>query len=56
VAERVDATAGQTLLLLNEGLAVHSVYNQRYAQSGDATDLLTGGRRRIICGGALRIA
>ena len=44
VAERVDATAGpQTLLLLNEGLAVHSVYNQRYAQSGDARDLLTGG-------------
>ena len=44
VAERVDATAGpQTLLLLNEGLAVHSVYNQRYAQSGDTRDLLTGG-------------
>ncbi len=44
VVQRVDATAGpQTLLLLNEGLAVHSVYNQRYAQSGDARDLLTGG-------------
>ena len=44
VATRVDAVAGpQTLLLLNEGLAVHSVYNQRYAQSQDVRDLLTGG-------------
>lgn len=44
VATRVDEVAGpQTLLLLNEGLAVHSVYNQRYTQSHDARDLLTGG-------------
>jgi len=44
VAQRTHATYGpQTLLLLNEGLAVHSLYNQRYAQSGDARDLLTGG-------------
>jgi hypothetical protein len=44
VATRVDEVAGaQTLLLLNEGLAVHSIYNQRYTQSQDARDLLTGG-------------
>jgi len=33
----------QTLLLLNEGMAVHSSFNQRYLTSGDSRDLLTGG-------------
>ncbi len=30
-------------LILNEGQAIHSVYNTRYAQTGDPADLLTGG-------------
>lgn len=30
-------------LILNEGQAVHSIYNLRYDQSGDPLDLLTGG-------------
>lgn len=30
-------------LILNEGLAIHSVYNTRYAQTGNVADLLTNG-------------
>lgn len=30
-------------LVLNEGQAVHSIYNLRYEQTGDPLDLLTGG-------------
>jgi predicted membrane-bound spermidine synthase len=43
VAQRGSPQGQQTVLMLNEGLAVHSVYNQRYAQTNDASDLLTGG-------------
>lgn len=43
VAQRAGPVGQQTVLMLNEGLAVHSIYNQRYAQSGDPQDLLTGG-------------
>ncbi len=44
VAMRADPEFGdQSLLLLNEGMAVHSLYNQRYAQTQSAVDLLTGG-------------
>lgn len=33
----------QIKLILNEGQAIHSVYNRRYEQTGDPADLLTGG-------------
>jgi predicted membrane-bound spermidine synthase len=33
----------QVVLLLNEGLAVHSIYNLRYEQTGDPLDTTTGG-------------
>jgi spermidine synthase/MFS family permease len=33
----------QITLILNEGQAIHSVYNRRYEQTGDPADLLTGG-------------
>ncbi len=33
----------QTVLMINEGFAVHSVYNARYAQTRDPLDTLTGG-------------
>ncbi len=33
----------QVALLLNEGFAVHSVYNERYSGTRDARSLLTGG-------------
>ncbi|GAB4117150.1 MAG: fused MFS/spermidine synthase [Roseiflexaceae bacterium] len=43
VAERSGPNGQQTVLMLNEGLAVHSIYNQRYQQSGNPSDLLSGG-------------
>ncbi|MEN9934095.1 MAG: hypothetical protein RLZZ387_674 [Chloroflexota bacterium] len=33
----------QVVLLLNEGLAVHSIYNTRYPQTGDPLDTTTAG-------------
>jgi spermidine synthase len=33
----------QIALILNEGQAFHSVYNRRYAETGDPIDLITGG-------------
>jgi predicted membrane-bound spermidine synthase len=44
VAERQHPDYGrQHVLVLNEGLAIHSVYNTRFEQTGDARELLTGG-------------
>ncbi|HMP40918.1 MAG TPA: fused MFS/spermidine synthase, partial [Roseiflexaceae bacterium] len=44
VAERQHPLLGlQTALVLNEGFAVHSFYNQRYTQTGDPRDLLSRG-------------
>jgi hypothetical protein len=43
VAERDGPRGRQVVLMLNEGLAVHSIYNMGAAESGDARDLLTGG-------------
>lgn len=43
VAHR-DGPRGESVnLLLNEGLAIHSVYNTRYARTRDPLDTLTGG-------------
>jgi predicted membrane-bound spermidine synthase len=33
----------QVGLILNEGQAIHSIYNTRYAETGDPADLMTGG-------------
>jgi MFS family permease len=44
VAQREHPIYGpQMALILNEGFAVHSYYNLRYAQTGDARDLLSAG-------------
>lgn len=44
VAERETPAYGrQMALMLNEGLAIHSFYNERYATSNDPLDLTTGG-------------
>ncbi|MBC8164174.1 MAG: fused MFS/spermidine synthase [Roseiflexaceae bacterium] len=39
---RGDATQ-RVNLILNEGQALHSIYNTRFAETGDPLDLLTGG-------------
>ena len=39
-----DSARGQTVnLVLNEGQAIHSIYNTRYAQTNNPIDLLTSG-------------
>ncbi|MDZ4721265.1 MAG: fused MFS/spermidine synthase, partial [Roseiflexaceae bacterium] len=43
VGERPGSVGTQMVLMLNEGLAIHSIYNPRYEQSGDARDLLSNG-------------
>jgi MFS family permease len=44
VANRVHPLLGeQYVLLLNEGLAVHSIYSSRYEQTGDPLDTTTDG-------------
>ncbi|GAB4210341.1 MAG: fused MFS/spermidine synthase [Roseiflexaceae bacterium] len=41
---RRDTVNGPTInLILNEGLAIHSLYPLRYGESGDPADLLSGG-------------
>lgn len=41
---RRDTSNGPTInLLLNEGLAIHSIYPLRYNETGDPRDLLSGG-------------
>jgi predicted membrane-bound spermidine synthase len=45
VARSNDGPGGseQIDLILNEGQAIHSIYNRRYEQTGNAADLLSGG-------------
>lgn len=43
VGERPSANGNQTVLMLNEGLAIHSIANARYQQTNDPRDLLTNG-------------
>jgi hypothetical protein len=43
VGERQGPAGVQKVLILNEGLAIHSSYNPRYEQTGDPRDLLTNG-------------
>jgi len=44
VARREHPAYGeQIVLMLNEGLAVHSIYNTRYERTGDPLDTTTGG-------------
>jgi predicted membrane-bound spermidine synthase len=43
VATRQTQRGPSVNLILNEGQAIHSIYNIRYRQTGDPLDLLTGG-------------
>ena len=43
VATRPTPRGEQVNLILNEGQAIHSIYNRRFATTGDPLDLLTGG-------------
>lgn len=43
VATRDTVNGPTTNLILNEGQAIHSIYNQRFGTSNDPLDLLTGG-------------
>jgi predicted membrane-bound spermidine synthase len=42
-SQRGPGSTEQIGLILNEGQAIHSIYNPRYAESGDPADLLTSG-------------